>query len=141
MDYDDEQSLFDKFKPVARVTQEQRPSPDAVSRLAPGQYIAWKKDEYGSTSACVQASSVDAVHIEFECPFCTQRYNSNGTRKRKPTRRNASHVHGSLGDRMQCSASKTAWRIVATSTWNYADSRSTSRRIRQEANEEKRANE
>ncbi len=91
-------SIFTKFKPLLTVVEQ--PSMEIVSRLATGEYIAWKKgDDSDYTEVCVQASSVDDEHLEFECPFCIQRYNGNGTRKRKPVHR--SHVHGSLGSRKQ----------------------------------------
>ena len=91
-----EESITTKFKPVSIVSE--KPSAEQVAQLAPGEYIAWQKAS-GFIEACVQASSVDNDRIEFECPFCSQYRNKNGTRKCQPVRR--MHAHGSLGDRTQ----------------------------------------
>lgn len=91
-----EESIITKVKPIAIVSEQ--PTIELIARLAPGEYVAWQKPS-GFIDACVQASSVDNERIEFECPFCSQYRNKNGTRKCRPMRR--THAHGSLGDRTQ----------------------------------------
>jgi hypothetical protein len=91
--------------PVATVTKQ--PTMEQVAQLEPQQYIAWIDAGCGgggegsgdrqSKIACVRASSVDDVHIEFDCPFCVKRYTNRGALRKHPIRR--AHLHGSLNDR------------------------------------------
>ena len=110
-----DESIITKFKPVSIVSE--KPSAEQVAQLAPGEYIAWQKAS-GFIEACVQASSVDNDRIEFECPFCSQYRNKNGTRKCQPVRR--MHAQRARLARRPHAAHRRSWgALYYRSGWQY----------------------
>lgn len=80
--------------PVRRVTT--KPSIAEIAQIAPGTYVEWNNDD-GRVQNCVNADSIDDIHIFFTCPFCYTQYNSDGRPRSKAKR--VVHQHGSGGYR------------------------------------------